>query len=1038
MKNPLTTTSPFAGTSTRIRQLAVLCCTCLAAVFVSMVPAAAQSDGKIPVAGLVTDAANGNPLIGVTVRAKSRPGFGTGTDRNGRFILNVASDETLILSYIGYKETEVPVNNRTTLNIKLEPETEELEEVTIVGFGVQKKVSVIGSQQSIKATEIKNPVRNLTTSLGGRIAGLVSVQRKGEPGFDDATIYIRGISTLTASMSAPLTLVDGVPRSFSDVDPEDIESFTILKDASATAVYGVRGANGVILITTKGGTAGKPKFNIRYSEGLTQLTRLPEFANGPTYMRMANEAFLTRGGAFDQKPYSDDEIQWTADGTDPYMYPNVDWFDEIFKDFGRNRSANANISGGSESAIYYIGLGYYDEEGLYKNEGVQNYNADTYYRRYNVTSNITLKPTFTTEIKLGVQGYLANANYPGTATSTIFRNAFYMTPITIPTRYPDGKIADIEGHYSPYAALNHTGYISQWRSQVFSNLKITQQLPFITEGLSVSGMFSFDSYSYSSNRFIKNPKTWLASGYDDENNLTYRQTNSSDANIDELKYSHNQNGNRTIYLEAALNYARTFGRHSVGAMLLYNQSDEVRTENGQTLIEALPYRFRGLAGRATYSYGMRYFLEFNFGYNGAENFTPKNRYGFFPSVGVGWVVSEESFFEPVKRYIQFLKIRATYGSAGNSNLDGRRFAYMNTIASSSYKPYTFGEDMKQTYDKKYIDEYGVDVVWEESVKANIGLDLNTLNNNLNIQIDFFKDNRRNILLRRQSIPEYAGIIKNPFGNIGEVGNKGFDLSVNYNNSWQDWHLSLLGNFSFNRNKIIEDDKRYTYPWQSTIGQKVGQRIGYIALGLFESDEEVAMSAYQAGTTQAGDIKYKDMNGDGVIDDFDKVPIGWGSVPEIMYGFGFTVGYKNLSLSALFQGAANVDIMMSGEGFMPFIQGRGRGNLLSNIDDRWTEENPRQDAFYPRLAIGSVNMNYENSTWWLKNANYLRLKNLQISYNLPKKWMEKIHLKSGTVFIQGVNLLTFSDFKFWDVELGDGRGGAYPNLRSYSIGVNFSF
>ena len=994
------------------------------------VAAAAATPRKITrITGVVRDQ-NNDPLIGVTIRIKARPNIGTATDINGKYLLDVYPDEVLEFSYVGYKSQDVSVAGQEIVDVVMLQNDAILDAVEVVGYGVQKKISVIGSQQTIATKELKVPVANLTQGLAGRVSGLVSVQRTSEPGFDDANIYIRGISTLTASMSAPLTLVDGVPRSFSNVDPEDIESFSILKDASATAVYGVRGANGVIIINTKSGLKGRPKFSVRYTEGLTKPTKITDFADGATYMEMSNEASLTRGGG---KLYSQEIIDKTRRGEDPYLYPDVDWMKQILRNFSRNRSANVNVQGGSDKAVYYIGLAYYDENGMYKDTKLADYNSNTFYRRYNVTSNLTLNPFRTTEIKLGIQGYLANANYPASSQASIFESAYFTPPTYIAPLYPDGKLGAFSGgDINPVAQLGATGYANQWRSQVYSNLRITQQ---IYKGLSVSGMFSFDTYNYTSNRFTKSPNTYHATGRDANGNLIYEQTRQGTEN---LAYSLSAKGDRTIYLEAALNYKNTFGRHDVSGMLLFNQSDEINTK-ATNVEEALPYRFRGLAGRFTYGFDDRYFAEFNFGYNGSENFTPKNRYGFFPSVGLGWVISNESFFEPLTNVIQYLKVRGTWGQVGNSQISGRRFAYLATVTDSSSTSYTFGKNMDQNYGTTAIDEYAVDVTWEVADKTDIGVDMRLLNNKLNLQFDYFKESREGIYLRRSSIPSYVGMINNPYGNIGKVENKGFELSVNYANSWGgDWSLSLMGNYSFNRNKVLEDDSTVVYPWQNTIGNKVGQRFGLVALGLFESYGEIAASPVQTGDTRPGDIKYKDINGDGKIDEYDKVPIGWGSVPEIMYGFGFSVGWKNLSLTAMFQGAAHVDAMLSGEGVLPFSQGSSRGNLLSNITDRWTEENPRQNAFYPRLSIGNINMNYEESTWWLKDTDYLRLKNIELSYRLPDHWMKRIHLDNARIFIQGVNLLTFSSFKIWDVELGDGRGARYPNIASVSLGVNFNF
>jgi len=993
----------------------------------------ASASKTLRITGMVKDAADGLPLIGVNVILRNNPKVGTATDINGNYIIEAKKGDVVLFNYVGYNDTEFVVDGNTEVNVAMRMDTEELNQATVVGYGVQKKISVIGAQQNISAIELKTPTANLSNSIAGRVAGVVSMSRSGEPGYDDATIYIRGISTLTASMSEPLTLVDGVPRSISQVDPEDIESFTILKDASATAIYGVRGANGVIIINTKSGSAGKPKFDIRYTEGFTRFTAVPGFVDAVTYMQVANEALTTRGQT---ARYSQTDIEMTRSGADPYLYPDIDWMDLLFKDFGRNRNANANISGGSDKAIYYVGLSYYGEDGLYKTDRRHDYDANTSYARYSVTSNLTLKPHSTTEIKFGIQGYLANANYPAASNSAIFGAAFATQPNYIFPVYPNGYIADKPSGTitNPYAVLNEQGYANQWRSQIFSNLRVTQQLPWITEGLSISGMFSFDNYSHTSNRYTRKPNTWMTLGRDEDGYLIYQQTATG---TEALSYSRSSSGSREIYLEASLNYKQSFGEHDVSGMLLYNQSDELNTV-ASSVETSLPYRFMGLAGRFTYAYADRYFAEFNFGYNGSENFAPSRRFGFFPSVGLGWAVSNEKWFEPASKVINFMKLRATWGKVGNSKITGRRFAYLATI-QNRYN-YTFGQSSEQNFNGLEIGEEAVDVSWETAHKWNAGLDLNTLGNALSLHVDFFHDYREGIFLSRGDLPWYVGMTNMPLGNLGKVKNKGFEISAEYKKQFDDnWFLSLMGNFSFNRNEVVDNDVRYAYPWLDVRGQRVGQRYGYIAEYLFESEEEVEKSAYQSGDTRAGDIKYKDLNADGKIDQYDKAPIGWGTVPEIMYGFGFSLSYKGWSLSAMFQGAGHVDVHVGGVGVSPFSEGMSTGNILSNISDRWTEDNPRQDVFYPRLSYsGNLNMNYETSTWWLQDASYLRLKNLQFAYSFPKVWMDKIHLSNLTLFFQGTNLLTLSKFKLWDVEKSDGRGSSYPNTSSYSIGINFSF
>lgn len=989
------------------------------------------------ITGKVTDS-SGGPLPGVAIAVKGT-NLGTTTNSDGNYtITNVPTDAILMFSYIGMKSKEVSTTGKTEIHIVLEEDAIGIEEVVAVGYGTQKKISLVGSQSTVKPIELQLPVRNLSNSLGGRLSGVVSVQRSGEPGGDNAEIYIRGISTFSSSLSKPLVLVDGVPRSFSDVDPEDIESFAILKDASATAVYGVRGANGVILIKTKGGKEGKPSFNLRYNEGITRFTKVPEFADGVTYMELSNEALTTRGSS---PRYSDEAIEATRAQTDPYLYPNIDWFDELFNKWGATRRMNLNINGGSSLVNYYVATSYYDEKGLYKTDALANYDSQVRFKRYNLTSNITVEPSQTTTVKLGIQGYLANVNYPGTNSSDIFEKAFFVTPVLHPIQYEDGRIADATASsvQNPYALLTRTGYANQWKNQLFSNLRVTQELDFLVKGLSATAMLSFDAYNYVSLRRTKVPDTWLANGRDADGNLILQLTRMGTEFLD---YSRSNSGSRSLYSELSLNYNRTFNDHDVSGMVLFNQSDEINTL-ASDLESSLPYRFQGMSGRATYSYKNKYFTEFNFGYNGSENFLPEKRFGFFPSVGLGWLISGENFFAPIKGIIQMAKLRFSHGIVGNSNIGGRRFAYLNTIASTA--GYTFGRSYEKDYSGFDIGEYAVDVTWETSTKTNLGLDLKMFKDAMSLQVDIFKETRDGIFLRRSSLPGYLGLRNNPYGNVGIIDNRGFDGSATYfGKIGNDFSIQLLGNFTFSRNEVVEDDKPDPiYPWLATKGRKVGQRFGYIALGFFESEEEIANSPLQSGDVRPGDLKFKDMNGDGMINSYDNAPIGYGSVPEIVYGFGFTLGYKALTLSTLFQGVGNMDIWLNGEGLVPFQQGLSRGNTFKNITDRWTIENPNPEAFYPRLGAGTINDNYTRSSWWIQSGRYLRLKSLQLNYKLPQQLVSKLKLKNADVFFSGVNLLTISPFKLWDAELGDGSdgypGGArYPNVATYSIGFNLNF
>ncbi|TDE18302.1 TonB-dependent receptor [Dyadobacter psychrotolerans] len=984
------------------------------------------------VTGVVRDSKGaGLPGAAVTVKGTTK---GATTDVNGAFKLSVEKSDILVFSFIGYLGKEEIVGDKTTFNIELKEDAAGLEEVVVVGFGTQRKITTIGAQSTVSVADLKQPVRNLTTVLAGRISGVISVQRSGEPGYDNASLWVRGVSTFTGT--SPLVLVDGIQRDFANINPEDIESFSILKDASATAVYGVRGANGVILINTKKGKPGTPQINVGLSQGITSFTKLPKFVDGGTYMEMVNEAKTTRGNP---ASYSQDAINKTRSGEDPYLYPDVNWMDEIFNKTGKNTRVNFNITGGSENADYYISTSYFSETGLFKTDGLANYNSAIKTDRYNFTSNVNLNVTKTTKLSLGIQGYIMNGNFPGTGTNTIFGSAMQAPPVIYPVKYPDGKISGLQAGSSvqnPYDQLTQSGYVTEWRNQLFSNIRVTQDLGFWAKGLTFTSLFSFDAFNQHNISRTKTSDNWLATGRNSAGDLIYNQTR---IGSEYLNYSRVNTGDRQFYTETSINYNRNWEKHGLGLMVLYNQTDKI-PGFADDFILSLPFRNRGLAGRGTYSYADKYLMEFNFGYNGSENFEPSRRYGFFPSIGLGWVASEEKFFKPLTNAFQLLKFRFSHGQSGNSNIDpnnSRRFGFISTVNNNS--SYTFGKAYDDKRDGLDIAEYAASVSWEVSTKTNLGLDIRALDNALYLQLDYFKEKRDGIFLRRSSLPAIFGLRNNPYGNLGITENHGIDGTLEYNKRIGKLDFGIRGTFTYAKNKVIEDDlPPWKYPWLERKGKKIGQRFGLVAEGLFETEEEIKSHATQVGSVLPGDVKYKDINGDGKIDAFDEMPIGFGAIPEIVYGFGLTLGYKNFSLAGFFQGIGNVDILLGGEGFVPFQQGGNRGNLLSEITDRWTPENPNQDAFYPRLTFGDENMNYRTSTRWVQNGRYLRLKSLELAYKFPQHWFKAIGVKNSRIYLLGYNVLTFSKFKMWDVELGDGRGAAYPNLTSFNAGIDFNF
>ena len=1024
-----------------------------------------QQQNKRKISGRVTDI-KGEPLIGVNVTVDGDAN-GSITNMDGLYEIFVTKKSVVLkFTYIGFKTSEIRTNASTNIyDVTLEEQVNELEETVIVGYGTQRKISNIGAQSSMKMEDIKTPSASLTTTLAGRLAGVVAVQRTGEPGKDAADIWIRGIST--PNTSSPLVLVDGVERSFNDIDPEDIESLTTLKDASATAVYGVRGANGVILIKTKPGKVGKPTVSADYYESFTRFTKMVDLADGITYMNAANEAMRNDGIA---TKYTEDQIRNTIAGKDPYLYPNVDWLKEIFNDWGHNRRVNVNVRGGSEKVAYYASVSYFNETGMtVTDKNIDTYDSKMKYSRYNFTTNLNIDVTPTTKVEIGAQGYLGEGNYPAISSADLYNAAMSISPVEYPKMFFVNGEAFVPGtstnnnFNNPYSQATRRGYDNLTKNQIYSNLRVTQDLDMLTKGLKLTAMYAFDVYNEihvhqdraeSTYNFLDTSVPYDMNGqpilqriYEGSNVLSYKQETS---------------GNKKTYLEASLNYDRTFNDdHRVSALFLFNQQSKLLYPKG-TLEDAIPYRMMGIAGRATYSWKDRYFAEFNIGYNGAENFSPKHRFGTFPAFGVGWVVSNEKFWQPLSKAVSFLKIRYTDGKVGNSEVSDRRFMYLDQMKENGDYGYKFGPNGTKWSGYETVN-MAVDLIWEESRKQDLGIDLKLFNDDLSIVFDLFKERRENILLKREhSIPSFLGYNTSaPYGNIGIIENKGFDGTIEYNKRInKDWVIALRGNVTFNKDKWIQGElPEQKYEWMNQYGHNINGVKGYVAEGLFTqaeiddmarweslSDANKAITpkpfASQFGTVKAGDIKYKDLNNDGQIDAYDQTYISRGDVPTTVYGFGFTVGWKDLSVGMMFQGVAGAERVLNGSSVNPFNGGGGSGNLYSNIGDRWTEENPDQNAFYPRLSYGSETTsninNFQKSTWWVRNMNFLRLKTLQISYNLPKPWVNKVHLKNAAVYVMGTNLFTLSRFKLWDPELNTDNGASYPNTTSYSVGVNFTF
>lgn len=1016
-----------------------------------------QQQKKYQFKGKVIDD-NGEPVIGASVSIKGETGNGVITDLDGKFILtSTAGKITLEISYIGYKSVVVEATSGKPLQVKLQEDNQVLSEVVVVGYGTQKKESVVGSVQVVKPKELNVPSSNLSTGFAGRLAGVVAVQRSGEPGADGADFWIRGISTFNGTRS-PLIVIDGVQASTSDLnalDPEVIESFSVLKDATATALYGSRGANGVMIVNTKSGRESeKAIVNIRIENSYSTHTKTPEFVDGVRYMEMYNEAVLSRKTG--EVLYAQSKIDGTRAGLNPLVFPNVDWYGELFRKGAMNQNVNVNVRGGYKKLDYFSSVSVNHDNGVLKNTKDFSYNNNLNIMRYVFQNNINLSLTNTSKLSLHLNVQLKDYSGPSSSASDLFGMVMEANPVDFPVRYPADPESDYirwggkvggkynNGYRNPYAEMAR-GYKSDFESTVMANLKFEQKLDFITEGLSAEALFSFKNWSQSS--------TKRDSGYNQFQLVTYNRNDLSDYTLSRvgeevstvLGTTNGSNGDRRIYLQAMLNYNRTFGGvHNVSGMFLYNQ-DQYNINNPEDLIGSLPQRKQGIAGRLTYAYDYRYLAELNFGYNGSENFAKGHRFGFFPSIAVGYTISREKFFEKFSNVITNLKIRASWGLVGNDQIGEVRYLYLSDIElQDGDLGYTTGRD--QNVDKngpRYKRYSNPSITWEVGNKWNIGLDL-SLWNSLNISADVFREVRSDIFMERQRVPDFIGTNSNDkwinlktqmYGNLGKVQNKGMDFSVDYVKEFnKDFSMSLKGTFTFAQNKVLAYDEPdfLKYPNLSRVGHSVDQRLLYIAERLFVDDAEVKRNPIQniGGQVMAGDIKYKNLadgNGvyDGVIDANDRQYTGMPTTPEIVYGFGPSFRYKDFDFSLFFQGAARVSIMMNG--IHPFGNESTRSVLKFIADDYWTADNQNINAKYPRLSKTDNANNAAASTYWQRDGSFLKLKNAEVGYN---------H-KFFRVYLRGSNLLTFSKFKYWDPEQGSGNGLSYPTQRVINLGVQFS-
>ena len=989
---------------------------------------AVQQPAKNIVRGKILDSA-GQPLQGATVAIVGTT-RGVITDIDGTFLIELVPGNKLSFSFIGMVTQIVDYNNQKEFSITLKEEAQELDNVVVVAYGKQRKVSVIGAITSVSMPDLRMPVGKLSTSLAGQLAGIVAVQRSGEPG-SGADFWIRGVSTFGAN-NRPLVLVDGIERSLDLVEVEDIETFSILKDATATAVYGVRGANGVVLVTTRKGKEGKPILSIKAETGLLSPARMPKMADAKQFMNLYNDVYKETNNG--RKFYTDEIMGKYLDGSDPDLYPNVNWLDEIYRKTTSSQRLNASVSGGGPIVKFYVSGSVYRENGLFNAVASDQYNPSLNWTKYNFRSNIDINLHKNTVLNINLSNQYDVKNKPDTDELWIY--SFLTVPIAIPKVYSGGTIARPPIGENPYNLLNNSGYVQIFNNNAQSLVGLTQDFgDLITPGLKANVKFSWDAINSAIISRYKSPSTYYATGRDTDGSLILKKNN--DGN-DYMTLWRGNSGQRTIYLESSISYDQVFNKdHRVGGLFLFNQK-EMTNNFPESYIYSLPYRNMGIAARATYSYKDKYFAEGNFGYNGSENFSPGKQYGFFPSIAVGYLISNEAFFEPLTDAINTLKFKGSYGLIGNDQIGGgRRFAFNPEMQLSG--AYTFGES-GQTWMNGIATGYpgNSNVSWEKAKKFNLGVELK-LYDKLTIQADYFHELRDGIFIERLSVPSVVGINVNPYVNLGKMKNRGVDGSLEYSQKFGELSLSARANFTYNRNKKLYDDRPAPImTYQSEIGKSLYQQFGLVALGYFKSEEDIAGSPVQQyGPVRPGDIKYRDINGDKVVNDYDKIAIGRTHVPEISYGFGVSAGLHGFDLSLFFQGIDNVTSFVDGSP----INGFENANLfLSGVYEdvavnRWTVEIPDPNAKYPRMSIYTNQNNKQLSTAKQINNRFMRLKNAEFGYSLPKKFTAKVRLSAVRFFVQGVNLFTISDFKLWDPELNNSQGSVYPNMRVINIGVN---
>ncbi|MET3980461.1 TonB-linked SusC/RagA family outer membrane protein [Mucilaginibacter sp. UYP25] len=1040
---------------------------------------------KATITGTVADT-TGSSIVGANLVAINKKNVSTATDVNGKFVIDAEPGTVFRVTYVGYKETTFTVlADKRTYSIIINPNKNEFADVVITAYGrKQRKEAVVGSVTTITPSDLKIPASNLTNALAGQVAGVIAYQPSGQPGLDNSSFFIRGVTTFGYKKD-PLILIDNVELSTSDLarlQVDDIASFSILKDASATALYGARGANGVILVTTKEGKVGQAQINFRVENSVSQSVKNIELADPITYMRLFNEATITRD-PLSAPPFSQNKIINTqatiagAPGSNQYVYPAVDWLKTLFKDRTNTQRANMSVSGGGGVARYYVAGSYNIDHGILRQDINNNNDNNVNFRNYQLRSNININLTKSTELVVRLSGTFNEYNGPLTSDASfstdLYNIAMHTSPVLFAPSYPadDANIntqhilfgnspaagsngSNAVAYLNPYAALLR-GHKNFSQSRMSAQLELNQNLDMITNGLNFRGLFHTNRFSYFESSMGYNPFYYNIGSYDKPSNTyTLSWLNSQPGQATEyLTYNRDANAtqaNTYLFFQGVLDYTKRLGDHNISSSLIGTQQQTLYGNQG-TLFQSLPYRNLTLAGRATYSFKSRYFLEFNFGYNGTERFSEKHRFGFFPTIGGSWIVSDEKFWaDGLYNVVSRLKLRASYGTVGNDQIGSQRFFYLSDVTLNGGNPAYFGTNNGYGRPGVVVNSYpNADITWETSKQLNLGLEF-TLFKNLNVVAEVYKFNRTNVLQTRSSIPSTMGLEADISANFGAAQTKGLDLQMDYKRSFgKSGFIQGRGNLTISSSKYTKyEEPQYAEAYRYLTGQTLGRSIGYVAERLFVDDNEAANSPSQIFSSggvapKGGDIKYRDLNNDGKIDGADQTFLGYPTIPQIVYGYGISSGYKGFDLSAFFQGQAQVNFFIDPSRTSPFIQSpdgayaSGNTQLLKAFaDDHWSVDNQNLYAQYPRLGVtgNQIENNRQNSTWWMRDGSFLRLKSVEVGYTIPTRLTQKWKMNKVRVYFNGLNLYTWSPFKLWDPEIG-GNGFAYPIQKVFNVGLN---